>query len=148
MSKTLSRLVEPTLETNAYADGDLLFDCFEVPQFFTERGGSRALHSLIIYDYDDQGIAMDVLFMRANEDLGTANDALAMTDAESLSITGRVQVTAGDWFDWGSQRTAIFTNIGQVLQGPADGTSLWLAAVTRGAPTYTASGLKFRIGTL
>lgn len=136
----------PTLDTSQYGDGDLLFDCTEIPQFFPHNNGSVFLHSMRITDEDDQGAAMEVLFVKANEDLGTANSAYAISDAESRSILTRIAVASGDWFDMGGYRVAEFTSIGRTLTSVADSSSIYIAGVSRGAGTYTASGLKFLFG--
>jgi hypothetical protein len=137
-----------TLDTSAYADGDLLAATQEITSFFPAAGVDRALHSILILDEDDQGAAIDLIFLNANEDLGTENGAYAITDAEARSITGTKRIVAGDWIDWGGFRLAEFDNIGKVLRAPSASTSLYVAAVSRGAPTYTASGLKLLIGAL
>jgi hypothetical protein len=137
-----------SLDTSAYADGDLLAATQAVPNFFAQINGACALHSLVILDEDDQGAAIDLLFLDANEDLGTENGAYALSDAEARSILYMQRVLSGDWIDLGGQRIAQFTNIGATLRAAADTATLYVAAISRGTPTYTASGLKLRIGTL
>lgn len=151
MSATeLVRVIPVTLslDTSAYGDGDLLAATQEIPHFFAQINGACALHSLVILDEDDQGAAMDIVFLRANEDLGTENGAYALSDAEARSILYVQRVLSGDWYDLGGQRIAQFTNIGAALRSAADSASLYVAAISRGTPTYTASGLKMQIGTL
>lgn len=138
-----------SLDTSAYADGDVLADTQELANFFPSAGGSRVLQNLLVLDEDDNGVGFDLIFLNANVSLGTENSAPSITDANGRSIIGKVSVVAGDYIDLGGCRIADITPIGKVLKGASGQTSLWVAAITRsGTPTYTASGIKLKIGTI
>jgi len=139
----------PTLDTSALADNDVASDTLEVPYFFLSANSTRLLQSLFVLDTDDQGVGFDLFLMNSNVSLGTKNSAPSISDADAASIIGRVSVTASDYVDLGGCRVADITPIGKVLKGGGVSTSLWLSLVTRsGTPTYTAAGLKLKIGVI
>lgn len=137
------------LDTSAYADGDVLSVVAELASFFPNPAGSRLLESLIVIDEDDQGVGFDLLFMNATATLGTINTAPSISDADARKIIGKVSVVASDYIDLGGNRIACLSGINQVLKAASGATSVWIATITRsGTPTYTASGLKLKIGVL
>ncbi|PTX99161.1 hypothetical protein DB345_01950 [Spartobacteria bacterium LR76] len=137
----------PTLDTSAYAAGDVLFDRTVLDIGNYANPGQNAVQkirgrilSVGVLDKDDQGVAMDLYFLKADVSLGTANAAPSITDANAENIVGFVTATASK-------------DLGGCRYGQADcdirfaitGESLYLAGVTQGAPTHSDSGLKFRI---
>ena len=134
------------LDTNIYADGDVLAIPQEVTYVFPEVGGKRVLESIVVLDEDDQNIAMDIIFMNATGTLGTINLAVSISDADARKIIGAVNIATTDYFDLINSRLGVKRGLGLVLQGSASD-SLWVAAVTRGGtPTHTASGIKLKLG--
>ena len=104
---------------------------------------------LVVIDEDDQGVGFDLLFFNATATLGTINVAPSISDADARKLIGRVAVSASDYIDLGGVRVAALSSINQVLKAASGQTSVWIATITRsGAPTYTASGLKLKIGVL
>ncbi len=77
-----------TLDTNAYADGDVLAATQEITGFFTSLNQAAYITGIQLIDEDDQGIAMDILFMNAATDIGAENGAAAISDAEGETILG------------------------------------------------------------
>lgn len=137
------------LDTSAYADGDVLSVVAELTGFFAAASGSRLLESLVVIDEDDQGVGFDLLFLNATATLGTINTAPSISDADARKIIGRVNVLASDYIDLGGVRVAVLSSINQVLKAASGATSVWIATITRsGAPTYTASGIRLKIGVL
>ncbi|MFH1605037.1 MAG: hypothetical protein ABIH03_14155, partial [Pseudomonadota bacterium] len=107
-----------SLDTNIYAANDLLADTQAVASVFL-NGNPVVLYDLRILDEDDQGQAMDILFLRSNTTLGTENNAYAPTDAMGREILKKVSLLAGDFVDEGAFRTAyksLVDGIGCVLQ--------------------------------
>lgn len=137
-----------TLDTNIYAANDLLADTQAVASVFL-NGNPVVLYDLRVLDEDDQGQAIDILFLRSNTSLGTENLAYAPTDAMGREILKKVSILAGDFVDEGAFRSAyksLMDGIGCVLQ-PTTGTTLYIAAVCRsGTPTYTAAGVRAQFG--
>lgn len=135
-----------SLDTSAYAAGDVLADTQEIAHVLRNVGGSALLQSLALIDQDDQtAAAIDIVFLSANVSLGTENAAPSITDANAAKILGIVNVPSGNFIDVGGAKVATVNNIG--LQVTADaGTSVFVAAIARGTPTQTASGIKITFG--
>jgi hypothetical protein len=139
--------VTPTLDTAIYAADDLLFNPATISSAAFQAGGVSRLESILMLDEDDQGIAMDLLFLDANTSLGTFNTAFAASDTLARAIVGRVNIATGDYVDCGGFRVAQKANLDIIVQQAASTAALYVAGITRaGTPTYTASGLKFKFG--
>ena len=141
-----------SLDTNIYADGDVLAATQEIANFFPANGITAFITGIQVLDEDDQGCAMDILLMNAATNIGTENGAYAITDEEARTIVGWIDVNAADYTDWGDWRTAIYKypdagyKIPGYLQATALVSSLYVGAITRGGtPTYTASGVRLKI---
>jgi hypothetical protein len=136
-----------SLDTSAYADGDVLADTQEIPDVFLANNTCRKLTSVILLDEDDQGVALDLVFATGNVSLGTENSAPNISDANGRSLQGALRIATTDYIDNGGSRLATLRGVNLVLKSAADSTSLYMGAITRGGtPTYTASGLKVRLG--
>jgi hypothetical protein len=135
------------LDTVIYAEGDILSNPVEIANFFTETGGTRILQSVVALDEDDQGFGFDLIFLDANNSLGTINAAPSIADVDARAIDGRVALSSADFYDLGGLRIATRAGIGLPLKGNAS-TSIWVAAISRGAGTYTASGIRLKLGVI
>lgn len=143
-----ANVIEVTLvaDTSAYANNDVLAVPQEVTGVFRQTGGRVKLTSVVVLDGDDQGTAIDLVFMNATGTLGTINSAISISDADALKIVGHLAVAAGDFKDYINSMIAVKTACELVMEAAAASTSLWVAAVVRsGTPTYTASGLKLKL---
>lgn len=134
-----------TLDTSAYADGDILADTQSVGAVFLNSGGGRTLMSVHVLDEDDQGMGFDLIFLDANTSLGTENAAPSISDANARGIIGRVAMSSADFYDIGGSRIATRTGVNLPLQGNASST-LYVAAISRGTGTYSASGIRLKLG--
>jgi hypothetical protein len=139
------KAVTLSLDTDAYADGDVLADTQEIASALRVAGGSGILHSLMVLDKDDQGEALDLVFLNADGSIGAENAAVSMSDAVADTIIGVVEVGAGDFVDLVNSQIACKTNLGIVLE-VASGTHLYVAAISRGTGTYTAAGITLKVG--
>lgn len=137
-----------SLDTNAYADGDVLAATQELENAMRVNGGTAILHSLVVIDKDDQAKALDVIVFGANVSLGTENSAVSIADADVVQVLGVVEVAVDDYVDLVNSQVAVKTNLGMVIKAFSDGSSLWVAVVSRGAGTYTGSGIVLRFGFL
>lgn len=138
-----------TLDTSAYASGEVLADTQEVAGAMRLPGGTAILQSLTVVDQDDQGVAFDVYLLGANVAMGTENGNPSISDANALSIQAMIPVAAADYRDLVGVRVAQINNIGAVVRAAAAATSLWVAVVNgTGTPTYTAGGVKLIFGFL
>jgi hypothetical protein len=138
-------IITPVLDTSAYVSGDVLF---VATAFNGARvaGGRSYLQSLTVVDADDQGYAMELYFFSATVTFGTINVAPSISDADALNFLGMVSVSTGDFIDLGGVRVATIRNIGLMMVPNVASTNLYIAGITRGTPTHTASGLQFGAG--
>jgi hypothetical protein len=138
-----------TLDTSAYASGDLLFDTQAVTGFTRVNAGKVVIESLLVLDEDDQGVAFDLYFLDANVSMGSENSAPSISDANARNILGFVPVATTDYRDLGGCRVACVRGIGLEIKAGAGVTTIYVAGVNgTGAPTFTATGLKLKIGRL
>ena len=135
-----------TLDTSVYASGDVLADTQELTNAFDWKGGSGVIHSILVQDDDDQAGALDIIILDTNTSIGTENSAVTMADNDD--ILGSVEVAATDYVDMANNQHACMTNLGIVVEAVDGVTSLYVAAVSRGTGTYTASGITLRFGIL
>lgn len=140
--------VTPTLDTVAYASGDVLFVSTVCTNAFRATDLPAILNSVTVIDKADQGIAMDLYFCDTNVTTGTINVAPTISDADTASIMAIVPIASGDWKDLGGARVANIKNIWAAIK-PATGTrNMYVFGVIGGAGTYTASDLVIRLGIL
>lgn len=136
-----------TLDTSAYAAGDLLADTQEIQGFSAMAANALAyLTSVTVIDEDDQKAGMDIVFLNSNVTLGTENSAPSISDANARTIMGIVRVNAGDYVDLGGVSVATRTALGLPLIMTAGTPGMWFGCVTLGTPTHTASGVRIRFG--
>lgn len=145
---TSSRIVDVTLSLDtsaAYAAGDVLADTQVVSNAMRIINGHGLLSSVIVIDQDDQKQPLDLVFLSANVSLGTENAAPSITDANALHVLGIVRVLATDYIDLGGVSVATVAGLTLGLQAASGTSDLYVAALTQGAPTHTASGLVLRL---
>jgi len=137
-----------SLDTNAYVTGDVLFDAQELVDV-CKHGRPAVLYSLQLIDEDDQGMAIDLVFLRSNQSIGTENAAFSPSDAVAREILTEVPILAADYNDYTNNQQAIKqvsdTGMGVIMQ-PSSGDSLYVAGIARGSGTFTASGVRLRVG--
>ncbi len=146
-SRARGATVAPVLDVAIYAAGDVLFDTTIMPGIMPLAGGSLELRSIEVLDENNQGVALDVVFLDSAVSLGAFNVPPALTPVQARSILGIVSVPAANFITLNTARIATVQNIGLVLQALAAAQDLYVAAITRGGtPTYTAAGLKLKFG--
>lgn len=134
-----------SLDTSgAYSAGDVLADTQELASAVRVNAGTALLQSVVLFDEDDQGQALDLVFFDANVSLGTENGAVSITDANARNILGIVSIASGDWKDLGGVRVATKSAVGLLVKGATGSTSIYVGAVSQGTGTYTASGIRAR----
>lgn len=157
MKKVRVVTITPTLETSAYAANDVLFnpteiDIAQAPTAFGNVPTSAVLRSVVMVNYDDTAIDVDLYFFKKNtNDLGTVNDVIDITEAE-LKENGFLGVvsmdnamgTANDFFDLLSARTQ--TELGINLPIQSDSGKIYVAGVIRGAQTFAADDIELSFG--
>jgi hypothetical protein len=140
--------ITPTLDTSAYAAGDLFFDTTAITSAVTANGGVAILNSIHILDEDDQGPTLQFVFLDTNNSLGTINAAPSISDTNARKIIGTISNAIGTWIDIGDCRIMTITNIGMVLKADAASSNLHVAAITSSVTTQTASGVRVQLGFL
>lgn len=133
-----------TLDTSAYASGDVIAEVQAITNAVRVSGGTAILQDLVLTDEDDQGVAMTLYFFDGAVTLGTENGAPSLSDADNRKSLGYVDISASDWKDLGGVRTAHKPNIGMLIK-PASGRDIQVGIVNgTGTPTFTASGMRGR----
>ena len=90
-----------SLDTSAYASGDVLADTQQADAFFAKADGGGVIESITVIDEDDQGAAFSIYFFQANRSLGTENNAPNISDANARDCLGWVDVSTADYKDLG-----------------------------------------------
>jgi hypothetical protein len=137
--------VVPVLDASILANNDVFMVAYEIPQVFS-KGVARRLKSVVVLDTDDQNVAFDLIFSNATITLGTANDVISISDADAAKIVGSVRmVVATHAYDL--INSILFTQGGlDIIMQPVT-SSLWVSGVVRsGTPTFTAAGMKIKLG--
>lgn len=137
-----------SLDTNAYADGDVLADTQALASAVRLAGGRAYLQSVVVIDESDQKQGFDLIFLDANNSLGSENSAPGINDANAGTIIGRVPVSAGDYYDLGGVSIANLNAVGLMLKAATASTTLYVGAISRGTGTYGASAIKLKLGLL
>ncbi len=104
------------------------------------------INNMIITDWDDHGIQLDVLFSdkQTAPVLGTENDVVAISDADAATIIGRVD-TGATYVDLVDSKVVVPAAFSPIAFDTANG-SLYIGVVNRGAATtWTASGITLRL---
>lgn len=140
--------VTPTLDTVAYASGDVMFVSTVCTNAFRVTDGLGILDSVVLIDKADQGIALDLYFCDANITTGTINGAPSISDADCATIMAIVPVASGDWKDLGGARVANIKNIWATVKAATGTRNMFVFGIIGGAGTYTASDLVLRLGIL
>lgn len=134
-------------DTAILADNDVIAITAEVLNFFQHPGDTVEVRSLVLIDEDDQAQDVEVVFLNATGSVGAANAKYAPADSVLRTIIGSHVFLTTDYSDGDTGQTATKTNVGLLLRGGNNTTSLFIAAVCRsGTPTYTASGLRLKVG--
>lgn len=131
-----------TVDTNAYAAGDVLAEVQELSLSGLVRG---YIESAQVIDPDDQGAAMDIYFFsNADASLGAENAAPVISDAHANSILGRIEVGANDYKDLtGAQHASPdFMRFNFACAGG----SIYVGAVIQDTATYAGGTIRLRIG--
>ncbi|MEZ5386477.1 MAG: hypothetical protein R3F13_13275 [Prosthecobacter sp.] len=142
--KTKTVDVTFSLDTNAYAAGDVLADRQVIAACMRKDDGTGFLAGFTLIDVDAQGVEMDVVFLSADVAVGTENSAVSLSAANALNLLGTVNVTADDWVDLVNSKCATKANINLPIKAVSGTDDIYVALVTRGTPTHTAAGITGR----
>jgi hypothetical protein len=128
----------PVLDTSIYASGDVLFVPIEVPGAMAMVAGTGFLRGFALHDADDEGAAITLYFFRTSDAvLGTLNNAISISDADALEITG--VVSTGTYTDLINSQSYFSGLLDVPLEAPAGSKSIYVAASVAATPTYAAA---------
>jgi hypothetical protein len=138
--------LSPTL--TILADNDVIAAPQEVTNFYSRPGETVKLQSILLLDGDDQNTDIDLFFLNADGSIGAENAAFSVADAVAATIVAHVELlSASMYIDLTDSRLIYKYEMHRLMKAAENTTSIWVAAVCRsGTPTYTASGLKLKIG--
>ena len=77
--------VTPTLDTNAYAQNDVLFTATEIPNAVIGLGGCSKLVGAYVFDKADTDSDITFVWTEGNTALGTINATANISDADLLA---------------------------------------------------------------
>lgn len=124
----------PGMSTAAYAAGDALgteLTLSDIPL-------AGLIHSVKVVDLSKQEIEFDLYIATITLTTGSTNNAVYSPDDADLSNhVGHITVTNADYIAFDDNAIATVRNVG-LLYSSTPG-SLFVQAVTRGAPTYAAT---------
>lgn len=137
-----------SLAAATYTQHDVLAATQVLTACMRKDGGTGVIHSIHLLDQDDQGMALDLVFLRTNVALGSEESAVSITDAHADEILGIVEILAGDYVDLINSQSVTKTNVGIVVDAAGGAGDLYIAAITRDTPTHTGSGITVKVGIL
>lgn len=140
--------VELVVDTAAHAANDVVCQPTELPEI-SNSNGCAVITSIVLTDYDDQGIGLEAVFLSEPVTVGANNATMAIPDGQVQHVLGSVGIAAADYLDLDQNQIATVTNCGLVVRpDPQRGNSVWLALMTTGTPTYASGRLLAKIGVL
>lgn len=136
----------PTLDTNAYADGDHMGTVMTISGAAEDLKGPCHLRNVVVVDGAKQSGAMTLLFFSESPTVASSdNAALDITDAEmAAKFIGSVSIAAADHITINASSFAV--NTVDLLLKSEDTSQIFAILRADGAQTYTASSLTFRFG--
>lgn len=143
---TVSILVTPPLDTNAYATGDLLFAPIKLQNATLNTMGGSIMRGLVILDSSNNKQAIDLLFFDSDPgSLAALNAAITVSAAQLAKLVGSLTIATGDYITLQATTNAMATKIPNLTLSALKGSKdFWMAAIIRGTSTYAASDLSFK----
>lgn len=141
-------VVTLTIDTSAYADGDVLADTQVITNAMRITGGHGVLQSLQLVDPDDQGQPMDLYFFSTMHALGTENSAPSISDADAVDIFGPVPIESSDYRDLGGCKVASVRGIGLMMEAASGSRDMYVGAISRGTGSYAGGSLTLKLSFL
>lgn len=134
--------VTPTVDTNAYASGDLLGTLMKFKSPEMTQNQRSIIQSLALVDLAKQDISVDIVFFESNPSATTFTDnaALDIADADIKKIIHVESLTS--YKDFSDNSIAV----SQAMTIPTTYTdSIYACIVSRGAGTYAASDITLKL---
>jgi hypothetical protein len=141
-NKTAVLSASPTLDTSAYASGDCLHtSVISFANAVAVSGGTGTIVKLTVIDADLQSAAGELWLFSATVTPAAANAAHSISDGDAALCVGVIPF--GPYY--ASALNSVSVNSSISLPFSCAATTLFAIAVTRGTPTYTASGLTIKL---
>lgn len=142
--ETSYKTATPTLDTNAYADGDYMGTVLTFP--VPKEATTVKLNSVVLVDAADQGIAINVLLFNSLPVLSSAdNAALALADAELEKFAGSIALAAADYIDATNGKAISKGNLGIGIQPDRDTNAFYAVLQAKGAGTFAADSIDLKL---
>tara|TARA_Y100000310_G_scaffold295036_1_gene325996 strand:+ start:232 stop:738 length:507 start_codon:yes stop_codon:yes gene_type:complete len=140
----------PVCTTNACAVNEVIFQADMLSDIVSVNAGACMIHSIGLLDDDDNGQAIDLVFMDTTGLLDASEDGTVIDAADGVipdAILGVVSITT--YFDGVLWQYGHKENVGLVLKATDDTKKIYISGVNRGSTaTWTASGLRLKIGVI
>jgi hypothetical protein len=137
----------PTLDTAAYASGDVLFATAAIAGITRANDERAALQSLTVIDKSKNKPAFTLFFYQTNVTSAAANAANNLSDADAVSCLGFVDVASTDWKDLANNSFACIRNISLLLEAATGTTSVYVVGILNaGTPTFANGDLVLKLG--
>jgi len=133
-----------SLDTNLYSGGDVFFDTQELPNATRINGGYTTLQNFIVNDEDNQGVDFDLIFLNANNSLGTENSVPNISDVDARTIITKIPIIVTDYYSLGGLKIANPNIIPKLMKSASGSTSLFVGGIINGSGTYSGSGIKIK----
>ena len=146
--------VTPTLDTNAYAELDVLFNSVAIPNAVLGNGGCSKLVGMYLLNQNTDIIDIEFIFSENSLTLGTINATANISDAdlEAGNITGAMKLDGSESKVSGIDNAYVYNVINNsstegsatpmLLQAADDSTSVYVAGIIgAGTPTLAADDI-------
>ena len=147
--------VTPTISTDAYAQGDVLFTATAIPNAVLGNGGCSLIKSITLSDAANTSLVCDIIFSSNSSAITQDQGKAVGEDTHNLDDTiadasGWVQFVAGDHTDLIDARLHTKTGIDLMVEAESDSTSVYMHIINRGSTaTFAATDdVKVKIGLL
>ncbi len=130
----------PTLDTNAYATGDCLHTAvITLTGAASQTAGTGTVTKLTVIDNDLQSAAGECWLFDSAVTPAAANAAHSISDGDAAHCVGVIPF--GPYYASALNSVSVNGTVRLTFKTAAADANLYAILVTRGAPTYTASGL-------
>jgi hypothetical protein len=137
----------PTLDTAAYAAGDVLFATAAISGVTRANDLRSALMSLTAIDKSKNKPAFTLFFYQTNVTSAAANAANNLSDADAVNCLGFVRVASTDWIDLANNSFACLKGINLLLEAATGTTTVYVIGILdAGTPTFAVGDLVLKLG--
>ena len=105
------------------------------------------MQSVHVLDKGDQGEDFELVFFDEDQDLGTANAAIDLSEANSAKVIGHFAFS-NDYVDLVNTQIRCESGIGLLLKAGASTTSLYVGGISKGTGTYADGDIVIKLGFL